>query len=395
MNVNGKSALKTMAVMAMVLALLLAAVPSMAGEKAASQWAIDNKIDDGSQTVDELYELAKKEGKVVLYSISSRCGKVVESFMKQYPGIEAEAFDISSDELMEKITREYEAGIYNADVVHCKDLDGSVYIEKVLNGVFHNYFPKDIVASISDPELTKYSMPLYWELNQWFYSSALFDAPPIDSWWDLTREEWRGNLMMQNPIGNRNYIAVFTSFLQHEDEIRKDYEREFGEPLTEYKCGQENAAYELIYRVLKNDMVYGASSDEVCEAVAGVGVVEKKLGYGASSKVRKNKDKGWSLTPINITPSTGIPNPNNLYIVDNAPHPNAAKLLVRWMTGEADGTGEGFAPFNTIGGWSVRDNVPLAEGSTPLNQINHWNFDPMFIYENIRDMEDFVLMLFN
>lgn len=391
---KGKPILAMLTAVLMAVSVLFISLPGAVAE-ATTEWAVANKINDGSETVEELYELAKKEGSVVFYSISSRSGKVAESFMAQYPGVTATAYDISSDELMEKITREYDAGVRNADVIHCKDLDGSVFMEKVQNGIFHNYFPEEILATISNPELTQYSMPLYWELNQWFYSFELYDEAPVDSWWDLTREEWRGNLLMQNPIGNMNYVAVFTSFLQHEDEIRADYEREFGEPLTEYTCGRENAAYELIYRVLKNDVIFTSSSDEICESVAGPGVTEKKLGYGASSKIRKNKDNGWTLAPINILPSTGIPNPNNLYIVNEAPHPNAAKLLVRWMTGEADGQGEGFAPFNTQGGWSVRDNVPLAEGSTPLSEINYWNFDPMFIYDNIQDMTDFVLTVLN
>ncbi len=360
----------------------------------AADWAEENKMNDGSQTVEELYELAKLEGEVVFYSISSRSGKVATSFMEQYPGINAIAYDISSDELMEKITREYDAGIRNADLIHCKDLDGSVYIEQVGSGMFHNYYPDDIVKSIQNPEHAEYSMPLYWELNQWFYSSALYDEAPVDSWWDLTKDEWRGNLLMQNPISNRNYTAVFTSFLQHAEELEADYERVFGEPIT-YTSGRENAAYELVYRLFNNDPIFTSSSDEVCESVAGAGVTEKKLGYGASSKVRKNKDNGWTLVPINILPSTGIPNPNNLYIVDNSLHPNAAKLLLRWMVGEADGQGKGFDPFNTLGGWSVRENVPLAEGSTPLEELHIWSFDPMFIYDNIQDMEDFIIMLLN
>lgn len=60
------------------------------------------------------------------------------------------------------------------------------------------------------------------------------------------------------------------------------------------------------------------------------------------------------------------------------------------MSGEADGAGEGFAPFNTLGGWSVRKNVQLAEGSTPLTELNVWNFDPMFVYDNYLDMQDYL-----
>ena len=197
---------------------------------------------------------------------------------------------------------------------------------------------------------------------------------------------------MQDPINNTNYMAVFTAFLQYEDEIAADYEALYGEPLTDYQCGIENAAYELLYRLFKDDrVIFMSSSDEVCEQTAGTGVTEVKLGYGASSKVRKNADNGWALVPINITPSTGIPNPNNLYIVDNCPHPNAAKLLVRWICGEADGTGEGFTPFNTLGGWSVRNNVQLAEGSTPLIDLNIWKFDPMFVYTNFLHMQDYLI----
>lgn len=355
-------------------------------------WAVKNKMTDGTETADELYALAKEEGTVTLYSISSRCVKVKESFEAKYPGVICDAYDISSDELMEKVTREYESGVRNADVIHCKDLNGSVYSEKVSQGIFHNYYPVDIVNSITDTDYLKYSMPLYVELNQWFYNSKLFDAPPIDSWWDLTREEWKGNLIMNDPVSELNYMAVFTSFLAHVDEIEADYEREFGEKLV-LSDGCENAAYELIYRLFNNDVIFMSSSDEVCESVAGTGATEKKLGYGASSKVRKNADNGWSLAPINILPSTGIPNLNNLYIVNEAPHPNAAKLLVRWMVGEADGTGEGFNPFNTLGGWSVRNNVPDKEGNTPLTDLNVWPADVMFIYENLQDMQDFFLTM--
>ena len=63
------------------------------------------------------------------------------------------------------------------------------------------------------------------------------------------------------------------------------------------------------------------------------------------------------------------------------------------MVGEADGTGEGFTPFNTLGGWSVRNNVPDKEGNTPLTELNVWPADVMFIYDNLQDMQDFFLTM--
>jgi iron(III) transport system substrate-binding protein len=125
-------------ILAIITAVLLSGCGGKGGTQASqssgggaqitvSEWAKTNKMDVYTETPDELYELAKKEGKVVLYSISSRCVRVAESFMKRYPGVTVEAYDISTNELNEKITREYAAGVRNADLIHIKDQDGTIY----------------------------------------------------------------------------------------------------------------------------------------------------------------------------------------------------------------------------------------------------------------------------
>ena len=366
-----------------------------APEPAVTDWAVDNRIDDGSQTTEELYELAKEEGKVVLYSISSRCVKVKESFEAQYPGITCEVYDISQNELLEKVTREYEAGVRNADVIHLKDQEGSIYTEMILGGMVHNYYPDDIVATIENTNYTKYAMPLYIELSQWFYNAETYpDGPPIDSWWDLTRPEWKGKFMMQNPLNDMSLLANLTAFTQYPEVLAEDYEREFGEPITlSDKC--PTAAHEFFKRLVENDIIYTSSSDEICEAVGTTGQADPPVGYASSSKIRKNESDGWVLAPINMLPNTGIPAQNNMYIVNECPHPNAAKLLVRWMAGESDGKGGGFSPFNTLGGWPVRNNVALAEGSTPLEELRVAPFDPEFIYQSFPQFNDFWISIIN
>ncbi|NIN95950.1 MAG: hypothetical protein GTO49_13450, partial [Anaerolineae bacterium] len=47
-----------------------------------------------------IYEAAKEEGKVVVYSSSSRVFKIAETFKEAYPGIEVEAFDIGTPDLI-------------------------------------------------------------------------------------------------------------------------------------------------------------------------------------------------------------------------------------------------------------------------------------------------------
>ena len=369
-------------------------------EPVISEWAKANKINDGSQSTAELYELAKKEGQVTIYSISSRITAVKKSFEEAYPGVTVNAYDISSNELYEKITRELASGVHTADVIHIKDEDGQIYVEMVTPGKFNLYYPTDIASHIA-PASRKYAMPLYVELSQWFYNYELFDKPPVSSWWDLTKPEWKGRLVIQDPLSANTYLINFAAFVANADLFEKDYERVFGQKLQIspelarlVPDGKPTAAHELIKRLFDNDIIYESSSDNVCIAVATPGQKGPGLlGWAASSKLRKNDSDGWVLAPIDITPGTSLHNQNNLYVVDQAPHPNAAKLLVRWMLGEADGKGAGFSPFNTLGGWSVRDDVVPAKGNPLLDNIKTVAADPSYLYSMTPEIKDFWIAL--
>ena len=373
-------------ILALVLVLTMAL--SMAAFAEANEWAIANKINDGSETAEELYELAKAEGSVVLYSISSRCTKVADSFNAQYPGVVCEPYDLGSEELAEKVILEHESGIQNCDVVHCKDMDGYYYNDFVSENIFHIYRPDDIAAHI-DEGLRQYTMPMYVELQNWFYNYELCDEQPINSWWDLTKPEWAGKFYFSVPTSSGDVTASLTALTAYSDEFAANYKEVFGEEI-EYTCGVENAVYELIYRLYNNNPLESGTD----AALEGLSLADEVLiAMGPSSKLRNNASKGWKLKEIEITPYVGIPATNVLYIVDNCPHPNAAKLLVRWMMGEADGTGEGNKPFQTLGGWSVRDDIADTEGMTTLAEMNIVPEDPTYVYENISDLIDFGLTI--
>lgn len=63
----------------------------------------------------EIEAAAKKEGQVVIYSVSSRIAKLVDGFKEKY-GIEIVGFDMPSDLQIEKLRREHKAGIHSVDV---------------------------------------------------------------------------------------------------------------------------------------------------------------------------------------------------------------------------------------------------------------------------------------
>lgn len=360
-----------------------------------TEWEQKANIFATDETDEELYQQAIEEGgTVTLYSISSRGGKVAEAFMAKYPELECVAFDISTNELLEKVTREHEAGQYVADVVHIKDQDGSLYNEYVKNKVFYLYQPADIFSHI-DEEYTATATPLYIELTQLFYNAETYpDGSPITNIWQLTEPQWQGKIMMQNPLDNLSWGSWITGFCVGEvpDQLAAAYKELYGEDLV-LSEGCANAGYEFLKRLHDNKPTYTSSSDEIAESVGTPGQSDPPVGFSASSKLRKNEDNGWVLAPVNLYPTTGIPAINTLYVVEGCEHPAAAKLLIRFMMGGIDGDTSGYEPFNTLGGWPVRDDIAPAEGSVPYAEMNVSPFDPDEIYVNYNAVRDFWQML--
>lgn len=365
------------------------------GETQLTEWEQKANIFATDETDEELYQQAIEEGgTVTLYSISSRCGKVAEAFMAKYPELECVAFDISTNELLEKVTREHDAGQYVADVVHIKDQDGSLYNEYVKNKVFYLYQPADIFSHI-DEQYTATATPLYIELTQLFYNAETYpDGSPITNIWQLTEPEWQGKIMMQNPLDNLSWGSWITGFCVGDvpDQLAAAYKELYGEDLV-LSEGCANAGYEFLKRLHDNKPTYTSSSDEIAESVGTPGQSDPPVGFCASSKLRKNEDNGWVLAPVNLYPTTGIPAINTLYVVEGCEHPAAAKLLIRFMMGGIDGDTSGYEPFNTLGGWPVRDDIEPAEGSVPYAEMNVSPFDPDEIYENYNTVRDFWQML--
>ena len=342
-----------------------------AEDAGATSWEETANITATDETDEELYEQAIAEGgEVTLYSISSRCTKVAEAFMDKYPEITCTPFDISTNDLLDKVTREHEAGQYVADVVHIKDEDGSLYNEYVQNKIFYIYQPADILAHI-DPSLTETQTPLYIELTQLFYNAEAYpDGSPVTNIWQVTEPQWKGKILMQDPLNNVGWGSWITGFCVGDtpDQLAAAYEELYGEELV-LSEGCANAGYEFLKRLRENEPIFTSASDEVAEAVGTPGQSDPPIGFCASSKLRKNEDNGWVLAPVNLYPTTGIPAINTLYVVEGCEHPAAAKLLIRFMMGGIDGDTSGYEPFNTLGGWPVRDDIEPAEGSVPYEEI--------------------------
>lgn len=291
---------------------------------------------------------------------------------------------------MEKVTREYEAGQYVADVVHFKDQDGSVYVEYVTPKIFYNFRPADLLAHI-DEKYTQTSTPFYIEMTQLFYNQEAYpDEPPVANIWEITQPEWKGRVMMQNILNDLAWAAWATGFCVGDTpaQLEAAYKDLTGEDLV-LSDGCENAGYEFLKRLYENKPIFTSSSDEVVEGVGTRGQSSPPIGFSSSTKLRKNQDSNLCLAPVNLEPTIGIPQVNSLYILNNCEHPNAAKLLIRFIMGGSDGDTSGNDPFNQLGGWPVRDDIEPAAGSVPLEDWNLADVDKEEIYYAINGVRDF------
>jgi iron(III) transport system substrate-binding protein len=196
-----------------------------------------------------------------------------------------------------------------------------------------------------------------------FYNFETYPCCPLRTLWDLTLPEWKGRVQMKDPMLTEENMNFLQMVVMHADQMAAAYEAEFGEPLK-LSPGIPNAGYE-------------ERPPMTCSV--------------ASSKLRYNASKGTKLAICwNLLPVTGITKRNFLLTANLAPHPNAAKLLIRFMLGDSHGGG-GFAPWNVPGGWSPRTDVPPKVGSLDMLHQYTWFLDTQWIYEHGLEVQDFWL----
>ena len=76
-------------------------------------------------------------------------------------------------------------------------------------------------------------------------------------------------------------------------------------------------------------------------------------------------------------------------MANKAPHPNAAKLLIRWLLGDQNG-GNGMKPWFVPGQWPSRADVkpPTEKTLKDLDQFT-WLLDYKYIYNEGLAVRDF------
>ncbi|MBM3130148.1 MAG: hypothetical protein FJ009_16175 [Chloroflexi bacterium] len=345
---------------------------------------------------DAIEAAAKKEGKVVVYSASSRIADVKKSFEAKYPGITVEGYDIAAVDLLTKLQKEFRSNIHTADVAFVGDPAtqlGEMFYppNKILwtfvpDVLFPNVKTVDVINQGDRDPMLVHIIGGY----TWLYNTEAFKEPPIKNIWDLTKPEWRGRVTFGDPQTTPNTLNCFTSLTNHPDEMAKAYEAAFGKPIV-LEPGVPNAGYQWIKNLAKNDPVMTKSAGDAGNSVGAKGQKNPPVGFAPWSKIRDVLsgnlvfDLMWNMSPV-----IGCADLVTLSMVNQAPHPNAAKLMVRWYMGDDKG-GLGRSPYNVPGDGNPRKDVAVPKGGKSVDEMQKllWRNDPGYTYANAIKVRDF------
>ncbi|MGM4919259.1 ABC transporter substrate-binding protein [Tardiphaga sp. 813_E8_N1_3] len=263
---------------------------------AAALIPLNAQAEDWNAVIDA----AKKEGKVVIYSMALGApyyGAVLKSFEAKY-GIRVESLDLRASELAERVRTEQSAGRYTGDIelitntmIEAQQNSGD-YIQKI--GEIPN------ASKLRAPfKRTEFTIPGYVQPMGILINTRL--VPPGDepkSWSDLNNPKWAGKILSDDmrPLGSGN--AMF-AVLQNK----------MGAAFNEKLAAQKP----VFSRDMRNDARRVARGEYPI-------YIPQVFAFASDLKG----------LPIKVViPKEGAPYASMEFaMLKNAPHPNAARLLV-------------------------------------------------------------------
>ena len=357
---------------------------------AAEQWAKDNGVGPYTPETEDwaaIEAAAKEEGSVVVYSNSSKIEKLLEPWNALYPDIELAGGD--TDDIAVKMAAEQEAGNVVGDIWFNSD-GHLLYGEFVPNQWMWWYTPPGVVVEDVSPErpfaMARRSVDIIG------YNGEIHpEGCPVTNWWQFTESELMGKFYMEDPISDSSTTAKIVLIEEHADEMAVAYQELYGQDWTKDEAYGEdtpNAGYLFLKKLAINQPGIQPGGDEVDSAFATLGMdpsVEPGYGWTGLSSYEATMEGELAMAPCyDLKPVAGILKSSYLGIANNAPHPNAAKLFIKFALSE-----QGFEPWNQFGAYPAAVGLPIAEGMPARDEIALWPSDDLYAYQNLSKMRDF------
>ena len=199
---------------------------------------------------------------------------------------------------------------------------------------------------------------------------------------------------MVNPLIRGDYLDLLAQVVLQSDAMAEAYQAYFGQPI-QLDNGVNSAGEQWIADLFSNDLVLVSDTDTVNAAIGELGQDTPPVGFTSYSDRRDNAEEGWALQLANdVQPASGIYFPALLGVVNNAPNPAAARLLIYFLMGDdSPSGGDGFAPFYVPGDYATRLDIEPHPDAIPLNDLNAWFVDATETLSVRQDVADLVLTL--
>lgn len=262
-----------------------------------------------SLTASQLAAAAAKEGSLTWYTTFSAddIAPMVAAFNKTYPGIKVNTLRLSADKIPQRVTVEQRAGTYKADVIS----GNSSYTGQLIqSGAFQPYTPPDAAPLPAGIDLPKgYQAYTYVTTTVIAYNPTVLKQdhlPAPKSFEDLTKPIYKGKFSI-----DPGAVNVYDS---------------------EIVALGHDAAKKLFTELGNNDPRFVESHTEALTDVSAgePPIAATAYGYKASSMKKKSPSTVDFINPDPLP--TGV---DLLDVAKNAPHPNAARLFVDWMSSRA------------------------------------------------------------
>jgi iron(III) transport system substrate-binding protein len=275
-----------------------------------------------------LYQAAKKEGTVVWYTsliINQAVRPLVAAFNKRYPGIEVQYSRGDSGPNAIKVLDEARAGKVQGDV-----FDGIATTPPLLKaGLVEKFVPTDVdkyPASSRDPEGRWNALVVYFLTPG--INTDLVGKDDIKTAQDLLNPKWKGKIAWgtEPSSGAPAYVgAVLMSMGVYK-----------GMAFLRALAKQDVVNVDATNRAVLDQVILGQYA-----------IALSIFDHHAEISAKKGAPVAW----LKVEP---IPAPfHSIGLVKNAPHPNAAKLLIDFLLSE-----EGQRAFAEVGYLPAMPSVP-------------------------------------
>jgi ABC-type Fe3+ transport system substrate-binding protein len=201
---------------------------------------------------------------------------------------------------------------------------------------------------------------------------------------------------MEDPVSNVSMTALIATIIQHGDELAVAYKDLYGKDYTTdpaygpdtFGLDTPDAGWLWARKMAQNKPGIQPGGGEVDESYALPGMNPNEdpgSGISGYSSMEDVADGKLVLAPcVGIKPVLGIFKTTYLAVATNAPHPNAAKLFIKFVLSE-----EGRQPWNIIGDYPAVEGQLPAKGAMPLADLKVWTMDDVYIYQNASRVRDF------